>query len=306
MAALVLAGLCASAGGVFFGLYESQRRALLSEQQQRQLEFTQHFLTGQQAAADGRLALERKNDKQAEEALDKAATALARASTQVPVPDPDDLRGQIDKLVNQVRADRAELKRRQEMQPRIDGLRDDWRKVLFHEISLSKHDRPTNLAQVCRLAPQALARFDVDTNRAAEESVAALKREQQRFASPDKLREVVEMCGEVLLAWGDAEAQTGLSADKQPAQRIAAAQRALQLLDIAAALAAAHGLTDSAAYHRRRASYLAQASRDNEVAAEQRQADRLTPSTARDYFLAGLEHFRQGNPIWLPRRAAAL
>jgi tetratricopeptide (TPR) repeat protein len=291
VAALVLAVLAASVGGLFFGLYKEQQNAAL----RRKARIDELLAEGRDAHAAGNLALERRQEDKAGALFAEADRSLERALTM--------LEAEIETDTERIARTRArrkrvqheleELARRQRLRPRLAQLRQDRHDVLFHEISPTGRDKKGNLEQVTQLARAALLRFGVTIRRTPTEEVRALERECGRFTSKAELKEVAAGCYEVLLAWAEAEAETGMLPPWSVNRQRQSARQALRILDTASALAREYGVMPPQAYYLRRSRYHARAGEQKEAALAKRRAAGLRPRTALDHFLAGLEHYRQ-------------
>jgi serine/threonine protein kinase/tetratricopeptide (TPR) repeat protein len=280
VAALFLAILASSLGGVFFGLYKQMENAGLLRRQR----INELVREGQQAAALGRLALERNQHLDAARHLEAAGQSLNSAAEMLAgEAGAADLREQVAGSREQVRRDLDELTRRREVGPRIARLEQDRDRVLFLEISARERDRAGNLAQVRRLAPAVLAPFGLAAEQSPTEAEQAFRQGSALFASPEDRKKAALACREVLLSWAEAEAAGGQGPEQ-----------AIRLLDAAAEIGQAQGPPRSRACHQRRARYLLQAGKKREADAELAQAGALQPRTALDHFLTGLEHHRQG------------
>jgi hypothetical protein len=171
-------------------------------------------------------------------------------------------------------------------------LRKDRDDILYRETSPTEGSRAENLARVRLLAPAALARFGVQSDRSPAAAVQALQRETGKIATDAVLlNQVVEGCYEVLLAWAEVEAQSGTLPGRPTGDREKSARQAIHLLDVAAAVGQAYQAPTPQTYHLRRARYLRQAG-DKVGAAREASAIRTGPTTALDHFLAGLEEYR--------------
>jgi tetratricopeptide (TPR) repeat protein len=301
VAALLLLVVSSSVGGLFFGLFKAQQTATLQERAKRQQERTERqrradelFGKGRDAEANGLLALERKQEQKAREQLEAADRSFASALSELGEgEESQDQRDQITTRQEWIRKELDHLRLRQQMGPRIDRLRRDRDEILFHEVSPTGLDQADNLTQVLQRSAKAILPFGVTPECSPAQVVQALQRERGLFASAQEMREVAENCYEVLLAWAEAEVQSSLLPGRPLDQRKPAAQQALRRLDVARGLARANGLVTPKAYYLRRARYHAQAGQPKEAATAQALADAMQPSTALDFFLAALEHYRQ-------------
>jgi serine/threonine protein kinase/Tfp pilus assembly protein PilF len=279
--AVLLAVLGGTSGAVFYGLYEGQRAAGRERQavaERKQLERRQQVellrAQGQEAEDAGNF----------EAARDRCVAALALLDAD-PAPGADDGRRSLEEHRDWADARLREDAARRDLRDRLDRFEKGCGEVLAHEISFTEQSRAADHAAIRRAAPAALASFGI----AAEEVPADAVRHVDSFrpwcAAP-QLDRVAAECYRVLLAWAEVEA----AAEPGPA----APARALQLLDLAAALGDAHHLPAPRAFHVRRARYLAQLGDQDTARAEREQADRLRPETALDLFLTALDSYRQG------------
>src|SRR5262249_8213484 len=140
----------------------------------------------------------------------------------------------------------------QQVQRKRKDFTEDYKKVLLHDLPLAGMSATLHQQQIRALAAQALKRFDVNPGRQAAETAQALEAYRPHFDSAEQFQQLVRECYEVLLTWAEAEVDT-----PEPAGggRAAQAERALQRLATAEALAKAHDLPVPKAFHLRRARY---------------------------------------------------
>jgi tetratricopeptide (TPR) repeat protein len=275
--------------GVFFGLYQEKQNRLLRQQTQQRRKASDLFSRGKDAEAAGRLALAANDEGEADKHFRDADHALAHALAVLANAEDGELAGQIIERRDQLARDRKELERRGQTRTRVARLRVDCNEVLFHAISPTGRDHAGNLAQVRKLAPAALTRFFGMGK--GKDDLPVIP------PSPFPLshsREVAEACYEVLLAWAESEAETGLLPGCSVARKRHFASRALRLLDVADRLAKVQRVSTPRAYHLLRARYLAQTGNDTEASQESARAAPMRPRTALDHFLAACEHYRAG------------
>jgi tetratricopeptide (TPR) repeat protein len=298
-AAVAVAVVATSAGGLFYGLYKGQQAtaldlqaAALRRQAERRQLADRLFGQGRDAEAAGRLALAGKNDEEANRQLAAAERHLEHAGA-VLEEEEDELAAEIKQRRQRIRDDQDELDRRRQMEPRVKGFLSDLDQVRFHTVSATEQERTANAAAVRRLAGPALVRFGVSVGEGPAAAVRVLGRERGRFASDAQFRQVTQGCYELLLAWAEAEAEAGRLPGRPAAERRAGGQTALRLLSVAAALGEEYQVPVPQAYHQRRARYHAQAGDEGRAAAARAEAAGLRPRTALDHFLAAQEHFRR-------------
>jgi serine/threonine protein kinase/Tfp pilus assembly protein PilF len=190
----------------------------------------------------------------------------------------------------------------QKLQGQVNRFQAGREKVLDHEISFTDQDQEASRAKVRQAAEAALEALDLRMTTPPAHARRCLAEYGRiypspqivngRFYSPTQLlKRLAEGCYHVLLAWAEAEASSAQT-DKE---RKGGAERALHLLDQAAALAEVHQLSPSTAYHLRRSRYLEQRGDMAAARAARAQAELLPPRTALDHFLIALDRYRQGN-----------
>jgi tetratricopeptide (TPR) repeat protein len=199
-----------------------------------------------------------------------------------------DMRGRLQDGVERVRRRRAEVARLQqvlidrqkfaERRQRFEPHRDQ---VLFRAVSFREQDTAADADVIRKEAPAALAQFGLD---AADPKALAAGLDPFRAVveGPELTRAAAE-CIEVLLTWAGAEA-TAPGPEGGPRQ-------ALRLIAAAEALGQAHGLATLRALHRRRAQCLDLLADPAGAQAERDRAAAIDPTTALDFFEAGLEDY---------------
>jgi tetratricopeptide (TPR) repeat protein/tRNA A-37 threonylcarbamoyl transferase component Bud32 len=289
-AAAVLVVALASLGGVFYGMYKDRENVLLRQQSERDRRFDAALLHSAEEEAAARLALGQKQDEKAGIHLNAADQALLTAEENT---SEQAQREEIARRRGWVHESLDELKRRQDMLPRIARLQKGRDDVHFYEVSPTGREKADNLSKVCQLAPQALADFGIRIDRTPASAVKALADERDRYPSAAAMKQVAESCYDVLLSWADAEAERGVLPGQPAENAQAGARRAVGLLDLAAAIDQAHEVAAPRAYHLRRARYLDRAGDRKEADGERERARGVKQSTALDHFLAAVEHVRQ-------------
>jgi tetratricopeptide (TPR) repeat protein len=278
---LVLAILACVAGAVFYGLYENQVAESLQKQIERGQTVQASWAQAQKAESQGRL----------EEAAEKLDRALAILDADPDSADPE-LRRRLAQQRERVRQRLEEQSARQRLEVKVRqflAARDD---ILFHELAPTAHDHSVSQAEIRRLAPAALNLWGIQGDGPADEAVRALAAYRAKLESSKQDKQIAAGCAEVLLAWAESEAE--LPPDENAKLRQAGLKKALRLLNVADALGRAHGLPTSAALHLRKARYLEQLGEDQAARAENERAAKAPPTTARDFFLSGLEGWLQG------------
>jgi tetratricopeptide (TPR) repeat protein len=277
--ASILAVLGAVCGVVFYSLYEAQQKA-------QQLAAVHKTDAAQRAAVALRnQGQEAKAAKQFEAARGYFIQALDKLDSE-PGADAGERRGIEGDLeeVNQILA--AQISRR-DLKDRKGRFAESSREVSVHEISFTETPQDADRAAIRRAAPAALAEFGLSAGDTPAEAARRLEAYRTAAEGPRELEEIAAECYQVLLTWAEAEAPPSANDE-------AGARRALHLLDLAAALAEAHDLPASQAFHLRRARYLALAGNEAEARTEREQAAGMKPKTALDLFLTALESYRQG------------
>ncbi len=110
-----------------------------------------------------------------------------------------------------------------------------------------------------------------------------------REVGSDKISQLAADCFRVLLSWADADAG---NADR-PGGAAAAAGRAVQLLDAAAAVAKEGNLPSAKTFHARMAQYCQAVGDATRAQAEQQLAAATVKETPLDHFLTGLDDYRK-------------
>jgi tetratricopeptide (TPR) repeat protein len=177
------------------------------------------------------------------------------------------------------------------LQDSIEQFGRDRDVLLFHNLSVAASEEKANREAICKRAPAALQRFGLGLGQSTGGTASAFDPFLPFFRSAQQRRQVVEWCCEVLLVWAEAEAGSSAAQSAQPK---AALQRALRLVDHAAALGRAHGLQEAKSLHQRRAVYLAAQGDRAAAELERVRAGRLRPATALDHFLLALESYHRG------------
>ncbi len=284
--ALVLAAVGGVTGGVFRSLYRAeqtaQKLAVLQKRDDIRTASVALWGLGRAAKAAGNLPAAR----------DYFVQALAKLDAE-PGADGGDgrlIRQDLDDVKRQIK----EADKQQEWNGHLARMAAPFREASFHEIGLTDLHGISITAQAHeddrvaarRAARAVLAEFRLSAEDPPAEAARWLKTYEHVAASPQQLNKVAADCYHVLLIWAEAESPPG-AIDK------AGAERALHLLDLAAALAQAHDLPTPRAYHLRRARYLAVAGREGDAQAEQRRAGGMEPNSALDLFLTALESYRR-------------
>jgi len=298
-AALALAVFVAVVGSLVgitcYALYKGKEADLLRKEtdllvRQAQLRNQIDSLVRSADEAEGKGRLD-----DAREDLEKALLLLGAE----PDSADDDLRRHLverhDRIDRRVQAKRD----RSQLVERIARFEKSRREMQHHTISFADRDPEAARAVVRREAAAALAEFSFSAGDTPADAGKRLEAHRGSFVDAKEADGLAAECYEVLLAWAEAEAPpnpgpAGLTEN--------AAQRALHLLDMAAAVAAAHHVTAPQAFHLRRARQLARLGRSEEASAERELAAGIVPESALDLFLAALEAYRQGE---VTRAAAA-
>jgi serine/threonine protein kinase/tetratricopeptide (TPR) repeat protein len=278
MACLVLAVLAALAGGVWYqadlqekleaALYE-QRLAQDAENAAKKSEYLTQLrsqVEGMISGAETALAAE---DWSGAKMLLIRAREKANAQTAL-----GSLLARADQLHQQVsrqETDRACFEQ-------FEQLRND---ALFNATLFTGSDLASSIQETRSAALQALALYGVTLDNS---NLPAL---DSPHLSEQEKTAILNGCYEMLLVLADAEAQS--VSGQSDYQMHDQALKALRILDRAALL----GL-DSQALHLRRASYLARAGETEKADREHELARELEPSSSLDYFLVGIDHYRQG------------
>jgi tetratricopeptide (TPR) repeat protein/tRNA A-37 threonylcarbamoyl transferase component Bud32 len=279
VAAIGLAVLAGTTGAVFYALYKDQQAAGF----QRQIEWRDHIdalrLRGQQAEDKGQLP-------DAKEFLDQAWAAIQSDPTAVP----DEVRGQIaearDRVHRRLRAeaDRQKLlAQRKELEQKVAGFRKHRDEVLFRAIPVRQEDAAVNAAHVRKEGPAALEALGLAVDAGPEQVIAGL-RPYGEALERHELARLAAGCFQVLVFWAEAEAAPvpgGAPGMARPRW-----QRALRLLNAAAAVAEECQLPISQELHVRRAACLAELGDQDGARRERQRAARQKQRTGLDQFLA--------------------
>jgi tetratricopeptide (TPR) repeat protein len=288
-AALMLAALATSLGGIFYARYESERSMELQRQIERRDSFERRWDEGQKAEAAGLLALARGAHDEADQQFQVAAGKLERALTLLETEGGSwsaNRRAEVEAKREEVARHLAEQEARRRLRERAQTfLRKDYHEVLFHEISPTTQDEAARRVTVVDLAPKALAPFGLSAERSPKEAAKMLLADRSRFESPRQLEQVAQGCYEVLLVWVEAESDLPNGG----------ATRAMRLLRIADALAREHGLEVPRAFYLRRSHCSTLAGDKKQAAADLAQAGTMKPHSALDHFLAGLASWKKGD-----------
>jgi serine/threonine protein kinase/tetratricopeptide (TPR) repeat protein len=292
--AVGLVVLASAAGGVFYGLYRDQQA---SASQQREAALVQQFKRRRLADDLWDQARAAELAGQLETAAEKCDRALATFDADPEAAD-EELRGRIAEERERVRRLLQDQTARQQLLARIREFRKRRDDILYHELSPTERDRAAHQAEVRRLAPAALALWDL-TGAAgqppavsAARAARALEPYRSYFLSLGEVGETAAGCYEVLLVWAEAEADVPLTAPAS--ERQAGAHRALALLDAATALGQAYQVPIPQAFHVRRARYLSLAGDERAARGERERSARLPPTTALDDFLSALASWQRG------------
>jgi serine/threonine protein kinase/tetratricopeptide (TPR) repeat protein len=170
-------------------------------------------------------------------------------------------------------------------------LKDYFTIVYFY---LKRFDQlPDGMRQEIRqLAVTALARLRLHVPSSPAETRSALENLREQIA-PDQFRQVAGACYEVLLVLADAEAT--FPQDQDQGERVARAQQALKVLEVAAVLGSAIGIDSTRAFHLRRSRYRTQAGDAGEARLDLERAVKLQPRTALDHCLIAVDAFKEGD-----------
>ncbi len=263
----LVALLIAAVGAVCFGLYKSQQANALVEQARRSGEVERRWELGQEAEAADRLDA-------AKEHWDRAVATLEA--------DPGaagaDTRRRLEDGVERLR---GRLAARQQLQERLRRFGERRDQALFRAVSPGRHATDDDDA-VRREAPAALAELGLDAS--DPQALAAGLSSFRGLADAAQLRRLAEDCVELLLTWAGAEATAPDGGT----------DRALRILDGAAALGRVQGLPESRALHATRARCLELLGQAEAASTEQRRAADIPPATALDYFQAALADYGAG------------
>ncbi len=239
------------------------------------------------AEAAGLEALRQGQQSQASQHFTEAGSrydqALATLDEEVAA-DVSDLRPQLVASRERVRRVQHEQTSDQETRSRIERFVKDYDEIRFHDLNFPGHAGVSNGPRTRELVPAALTRL---TGKKVGPGLASsLLGTLEAYRGPverRKLDQVAVGCYELLLLWAEAEASTPQGG-----------KLALQLLDVAAALARTNNLVPSQTFHLHRARYLAQAGDEQGAREERTRAAALPPRTALDHFLATLDAYQEG------------
>jgi eukaryotic-like serine/threonine-protein kinase len=291
-AAAALLGAVTAA--VSFGLYKGQEaraKALEAAGYRQQIERREKI----DALRDrGKEAEAAHNYKEAADHYGRALAILGAAGDA-----PDELYRQIEGRLAGVRRHLQEQAEGEQARARLAQFDGGVAEVRFRDVSPTGRDQLANREQVRRLAPAALALVHVSADGPPEAAGRALGPFRPHLESGQRLERVAADCYGGLWVWAGTEPAAPPAA--APAERAERARRALRLLDTAAALARAHGLSTPQAFHLRRSRYLGQSGDTEGERQERERAAQTRPETAFDYFLAALEEYQRGRS----ERAAA-
>jgi tetratricopeptide (TPR) repeat protein len=278
-AAAVLASVALLAGAgsaALFALVEHQK-AMAREREVRGTRTVQDlYVRGQQAEAGQEFDEAKQHYDQALATLDAEPGAAGAAMRR--------WLGEGIERVSQRQKEKGLLAARHVFAGKCKEFRTHYDLVRFRAVHSPELDATEGAAAVRKEAPLALAQLSLDV---ATPQLVGLTLEPFRplAESPDQLDRLAEECVEVLLAWADAE--TTAPAPAGP-------DRALRLLDSAAALGRVHGLGTSRALHLRRANCLELLHDVPGARAERERANRIAPATPVDHFDAALTSYRAG------------
>ncbi len=311
--AVVLALIAVTAGMFFYGLYKdhlaTQRQKTLVRQQQLQDE-----LYGLRSSAEGE-----EEAKHLGVAKEKWLQALALLDHNPDVLE-DQLRSRLeagrDRVIQKI-ADEAERTRIEEERKEAKRLRLELDKkaqdklladqkafaerlkgfgplrdqVRFHAVTVRNQDLAADTAIVRRAAPKALEQLGLDVSKAPKDFANGLDPFKPPIAdSPERVKQLADECYQLLLAWSAAEvAPSGDANDAEPHP-----QYALDLLNRAGALAAAHDLKTPQVFHLRRARCFTLLDKEAEAKTERESAAALAPNSTIDLFETALDHYRKG------------
>jgi tetratricopeptide (TPR) repeat protein len=276
-----LALLACIAGAVFYGLYQNQVAESLQKQVERGQTVQVLWAQGQEAESHGRL----------DDAAEKLDRALATLDADPDSADPA-LRDRVAKQRQRVRKLLDEQAARRQLQAKVKQFLEARDDILFHELAPTARDRSASQAEIRRLAPAALTLWNIHGDGPPDSASQALAAYRGKLDSRKQAAQVAAGCAEVLLAWAESEAD--LPPTDSAARRQSGLKKAVYLLDAADAIGRAHGLPTSEALHLRKARYLEQLGDKEAARAEKERAAQSPPTTARDFFLAGLEGWLQG------------
>ncbi len=282
-AALVAVSLLlalASVGAVgLFALYAAQQADLYA----RELKQTQALEAARQGGTDGLL-----RGQQFEAAGNWAAanTELAKAKQALdaqPELDADELRAAVARRLEAVARKLHEQEQQQQARQRLGHFQRPYDDAIFYHTLFTGLDATKNRAKTRTAARAALAVYGLDTEPGATATTDALQRDRPQLgaAAHDRL---AGACYELLLLWAEVEAAEGKDR--------AHAERALAILDRAAALGREHQL-QARTQHLLRARFVAQL-RGAPFDAAAAERDAPPPSGRLDWFLTGLALYRQG------------
>jgi tetratricopeptide (TPR) repeat protein len=285
VAAVAAALLGGATGMVFYGLYqrqwalyEGQRADHLKRQLERQETSDREWKQG--------LDAEKAGDLEAARAHFDRALANRDPETAAGPGDYRRIEEDRDRVVSRLkaRADRLDFEARR---TRFEVHRAE---VLFHQIDFLDRARDENRAAIRRAAPDALKQLNLASNNSPARDARALETFRPHAGSPEQLGRIAAECYQVLLVWAEAEAPP----DAAPGGGgRAGTRRALDLLNLAEALAEAHDLATPQTFYLRRTRYLALLGDDLGAWEAWMEAERAQADTALDLFLDALALYRQ-------------
>jgi tetratricopeptide (TPR) repeat protein len=278
-ALLVSLGVLLPTLALGYAVYEGQSAAVLKEKLNRQEKYAGRREEARRAKENGQLELAKEKYDQALATLDNETDA-----------DPDERRRLLEEREEVVHALQQRQARR-DLQEHRQGFRKARDQMRVHEIDFTEHDRASNRAAVARLASAALAELGVTLAIPPTEAIQRLADFRPYADEPGQLDQMAAECGEVLLAWAEAEAPAEGDQEQvnEPGTR-----RALQLLNLAAALGQAHHLAMPRALLTRRTRYLALVG-EPAPAPVAGTAGGLQQETPLDLFLEALAAFHRGD-----------
>jgi tetratricopeptide (TPR) repeat protein len=276
VAAIGLAVLAGTTGAVFYALYKDQEAAAFQRQIERRSHIDALRLRGQQAEDTGNLP-------DAKEFLDQAWAAIQSDPSAVP----DDLRGQIAEARTRVN---QRLQARDKLRQKVADFAKHRDEVLFRAIPVRQEDAAVNAAHIRKEGPAAFEALGLTIDDGPEQAAAGLRPygealERQEFAR------LAAGCVEVLVFWAEAEAAP--LAGGAPGIANARWQRALHLLNAAAAVAEEYQLPVSQELRVRRAACLAELGDRDGAGKERQRAARQKRRTGLDHFLAARKLYDQ-------------
>jgi tetratricopeptide (TPR) repeat protein len=159
--------------------------------------------------------------------------------------------------------------------------------LLFREVDFRPDDAAANAEFIRQNAPTAFAALGFGGAELGA-VVAGLQEYEPYVKPPQQFSGLTAACYQLLLAWAEAEAPPPGARDG------AAAQKAMELLDVAERLGQKYRVGAPRAFRFRRARYLDVLGRGPEADAQRQLAGRVEPETALDLFFRAWEDYREG------------